>query len=330
MRTQIAVLTAATLLLAGCSLLPPEAEQVTIDVAAPVVTQREVITVTRGAIQARLTVNIALGAEEQRSLYTRTSGRIRHLYVAPGQQVSSGQLLLELEPGNLPFDIESAQMDLQTARNTLNRALSRKGFVDAPSEADLEKYQNSVRSAEIKLERLQTQLADMRIYAPFAGQVVTVAAAEGAQADAYKEMILLAAAGPAVARATVDEQTAAAIRAGQKVEIFPNDGDPAPLPATVQKVPTIGTQDRTMIIRPDADSPRLRVGRNGRAEIILDARADALLVPQSAIRTYGGRTFVTVVEGESRQEVAVVLGLQSETHAEVLEGLREGQRVAGR
>lgn len=330
MRTKFGALILVALLLAGCGLLPQEAEEVTIDVAAPVVTQRETVTVTRGAIDSRITLNVAFGAELQQSLYTRSSGRIRHLYVTPGQRVVAGELLLEVEPGNLHSDIELAQMDLQTQLLTLERALARMGFVDAPSEADVLRYQNSVRTAEIKVERLQAQLADLRIYAPFAGEVVTVSAAEGAQADAYKEMILMAAQGRPVGRVTVDDQTAAALRVGQAVNIFPNDGDATPIAGTVKTVPIVGGLNRTLIIGADSDSPRLQVGRNGRIEIILDAKEDALIVPQSAIRLYGGRTFVTVVEGESRQEVAITLGLENEQYAEVKEGLREGQQVVGR
>lgn len=331
MRIRIsAVLTLASLLLVGCSLLPPEAEEIAIDLAAPIVTQREVITVSRGPIESRLTLNIAFGSEQQRSLYTRSSGRIRHLHVAPGQQVAAGELLLELEPGSLPYDIELARLDLQLQRATLERALAREGFADGPGELDLERYRHNVRAAEVRLERLQTQLADQRIYAPFAGQVVTVAAAEGAQAEAYKDLILLAAAGPAVGRAAVDEQIAALLRPGQPVEIFPADGDLTPIPGTVQTVPTLGTTDRTAVVAPAVDSPRLRPGRNGRAEVILEAKEDALVVPQSAIRFFGGRAFVTVIEGEVRQEVAIEIGLESEQYAEVLAGLTEGQRVVGR
>lgn len=81
---------------------------------------------------------------------------------------------------------------------------------------------------------------------------------------------------------------------------------------------------------PDTNSPRLRPGQNGRIEVILDAKEDALIVPQSAIRYFGGRAFVTVVEGESRREVAIRVGLENEQYVEVVEGLREGERVVGR
>lgn len=202
MRTRFGALILATVLLAGCTLLPKEAEVLTIDVTAPVVTQREVITTSRGPIESRISLNVAFGAEQQRSLYTRTSGRVRHLHVSPGSRVAAGALLLELEPGGLPYDIALAKLDLEMQEATLERALARQGFTDAPGELDLLRYRNNIRTAELKLERLQAQLTDMQIYAPFAGQVVTVSVAEGDQAEAYKELILLAAAGPAVARAT--------------------------------------------------------------------------------------------------------------------------------
>lgn len=327
----LAALALAGLLLGGCG-LKPEAEELPASVITPVVTQREVIEVKRGPIEARQALNVSIGAGRQSSLYVRTSGRLRHLHTTVGKHVEEGQLLLELEPGSLPYDLAQAEIDLEKVRNTLKTAQGKAGFVDAPKPEDLERYALDVKSSELKLQRLQTSLADTRLYAPFAGTVITLTVAEGDNVDAYKEIIVLAGDGLPTARASVDDATAALLRPGQVADIFPSDGNPTPVKGKVTSVAIVGSggTTRQVLIQPDAASPRLVVGRNGKVEIVLESKPDVLLVPLSAIRTYGGRTLVTVVTGTTRQEVAIKIGITSDAYAEVLSGLQAGDKVVGR
>lgn len=53
-----------------------------------------------------------------------------------------------------------------------------------------------------------------------------------------------------------------------------------------------------------------------------------MAAPQ-AIRTFEGRKFVVVRDGEVEQRVDVKLGLQNQDRVEVAEGLTEGQIVVG-
>jgi RND family efflux transporter MFP subunit len=322
----------STLSLTGCGLLPPEAEQPPVAVVAPQVTQREIFTVKRGSIAQKVSLNLSFGADRQASLYFKGGGRLKKLYAAPGQQVAAGALLAELEPGSLPYDLSMAEIDLEKARLSLEKARGRAGFVDAPSAADLKRLELDLAQAELRLQRQQGLLADTRLYAPFAGQVVSAGAAENDMVDAYKEVLLLAGEGAGLARAPVDDATAARLQVGQAAELFPADGDPSPVLAHVASVPAVGSaaREKVALIAPDKASPRIRPGRNGKADVVVQSRENALLVPLSAIRSYGGRQFVTVVREGARQEVAVVTGIESDKYAEVLEGLNEGDQVVSR
>ncbi|HWI66671.1 MAG TPA: efflux RND transporter periplasmic adaptor subunit [Symbiobacteriaceae bacterium] len=330
MKKQIVPAALVALLASGCSLLPKEAAAPVIDVQAAQVTQREVAPVKRGTIEARQTIAVTFGAPKQSALYFRSSGRVKRLYAVPGQKVEAGALLAELESGSLPYDLQLAEIELEKARLNLTKAQGRIGFTDEPSETELKRLDLELKAAELRLQQKREQLADTKLYAPFAGEVVSVSTSEGATAEAYKELLLLAGTGGVVGRATVDEATAVKLEPGQAVDIYPSDGNPAPVRGKVLTVPQVGGQDKTLVVAPDQPSDRLRVGRNGKADVVLQSKANVLLVPLSAIRTFGGRKFVTVVEGETRREVAIKTGLESDQHAEVLEGLQEGDRVVSR
>lgn len=323
---------AGALLLSGCSILPQEAELPPIDVPALQVTQREVAPVKRGKVEERTTLTVSFGAERQTALYFRSGGRLRKLHAAPGQAVKAGALLAELESGSIPYDMASAEIDVEKAKLALEKAKGRIGFTDAPWEADLKKLELELQQAQLRRQRQQDLLADSRIYAPFDGTVLQVGAAEGDTVEGYKDVLLLAADGGAVARATVDDATAAKLQAGMLADIFPADGNDSPVRGKVLSVPVVGSgaRDRTVVVAPLEPSHRLRPGRNGKVEVVLQAKENVLLVPNSAIRTFGGRKFVTVVQGETRQEVAITTGVEGAQYTEVVDGLQEGDQVVSR
>lgn len=323
---------AGALLLTGCSLLPTEEEEPAVTVMAPVTTQREIYTIARGPIESRVSLTTSFGAEQQESMYFLASGRLQEMNVKVGDPVEAGQLLAELENDSAESALTKARIALEREERALTRAREKIGFVDEPTADELADMEVDLELSRADLASLQQELDDTRIRAPYAGRVLAVYYAPGDQVEAYAQVLVLAADGPVVARTTVDDATAAQLRVGQAAALYPSDGNPTPVPGQVLSVPLAGTlrADKVAVFGPEEASPRLQPGRNGRVEIVLERRDDTLLVPLSAIRTYGGRYFVTVVEGETRQEVAIQIGLQSDTHAEVLEGLQAGDRVVGR
>jgi multidrug efflux pump subunit AcrA (membrane-fusion protein) len=63
--------------------------------------------------------------------------------------------------------------------------------------------------------------------------------------------------------------------------------------------------------------------------IELEKREDVLWLPLAALRTFQGRDFVLIQDGEIQRRVDVQLGLKSQDRVEILDGLSEGQVVIG-
>jgi len=51
------------------------------------------------------------------------------------------------------------------------------------------------------------------------------------------------------------------------------------------------------------------------------------MYPPQAIRTFEGRTFAVVQDGQGQRRVDVKVGITNEDQTEILEGLTEGQVV---
>jgi len=73
----------------------------------------------------------------------------------------------------------------------------------------------------------------------------------------------------------------------------------------------------------------LQPGDLVKVDVTVAQAADALWLPPAAIRTFSGRSFVVVKDGESERRVDVSIGIEGLDRVEILEGLEENQVVVG-
>ena len=63
------------------------------------------------------------------------------------------------------------------------------------------------------------------------------------------------------------------------------------------------------------------------ANIILDSKSDILLVPANAVQSQNGQSTVRVMRKEQVEEITVETGLSSDTQAEIISGISEGDEI---
>jgi macrolide-specific efflux system membrane fusion protein len=62
--------------------------------------------------------------------------------------------------------------------------------------------------------------------------------------------------------------------------------------------------------------------------ITTQKKEDVLMVPNAAVRRFGGRKYVQLVaENNRKREVDVEVGIQTDTDSEIVKGVTEGQKV---
>lgn len=71
----------------------------------------------------------------------------------------------------------------------------------------------------------------------------------------------------------------------------------------------------------------VKVGMTAEVDLIMEEVSDALLVPLSALTTEDGNAYVTVVNGDKETKTQVVVGITTDTVAQITGGLYEGDRV---
>ncbi|NLY52377.1 MAG: efflux RND transporter periplasmic adaptor subunit [Firmicutes bacterium] len=317
---------------AGCSLLP--AEQV--DAPPPLLSPPEARTITytveRGYIADELRTLGRVAAVRESTLYFRRSGRIRQLLVEPGDAVEKGQVLARLETGDLEHRLKLAQVDLELAEMEFQRVKSLLGLEVSPYEMKMKELVK--QKAVLEVERLEEELEASTIRAPFDGRVVSVYARERDAAEAYRTVVKVA--DPVELEIQVSLPYSADVNKlvrGQKVLV--NITGERWADGYIHQIAISdegSTLDNQPVVHIRLEDPAIDLEFDSlvRVVILLEEAEDALLVPKSVVRNYMGRKFVRVLEGDSRREVDVVVGIEGDTHVQILKGLEEGQIVIGR
>ena len=220
----------------------------------------------------------------------------------------------------------------------------------AQLEADLQAAKLTLQVEQEKLERARTQIANSKIYAPQAGEVVYAVEdrgrgdqaeviAEGASIRERKAIIKLPDLSQMKVDARIHESLISRIREGLPARIR-IDAVPGKVftgkVLTVSPVPVDGDW-----MRPDlkeyacvigieytpGEDARLKPGLTAEVEIIVQQRSDVLQVPFQAIVTAGNTRYIYVLTSKGPERREILTGASNDTHVEILDGVAEGEKV---
>jgi multidrug efflux pump subunit AcrA (membrane-fusion protein) len=197
-----------------------------------------------------------------------------------------------------------------------------------------------LESAQLKVQRLEDQLATGQLVASFAGEVTTLNVAPGRAVEAHKPVAVIA--DPAEWDITADltSNQLGLLEEGQPAEVTMSSRPGEVFEALLAQLPyPYGTgggevkvedrDERVHISLVDPEGAELEVGDLVKVTVLIERSDDALYLPPAAIRTFEGRKFVMVKAGDRLQKVDVKLGIEGEDRVEILDGLEEGQIIEG-
>ncbi|WP_428307223.1 efflux RND transporter periplasmic adaptor subunit [Lacipirellula sp.] len=184
-----------------------------------------------------------------------------------------------------------------------------------------------VRRTELSLAK--QQVIDSQLIAPFDGVVEARRVSPGEYVSMGQPLIALVRAERLRFTAGVPESQARQIKTGQKVEIQ-IAGVAEPILTAVTRVSPIVTQT-SRAVRIEADVPNpdhaLQAGLFAKADVIVDAEAQALALPESAVTRFAGVEKVWVVADGQAAQKSIRTGRQERGRVEILDGLPAGSEV---
>ncbi|OGD79040.1 hypothetical protein A2368_00660 [Candidatus Collierbacteria bacterium RIFOXYB1_FULL_49_13] len=304
----------------------------------PTVTYKTINPVVKD-IRETLSLSGSVAADEQAILRFQSSGLLTWVGVKEGDLVKKGQALASLDKRQLQKDLQKelndflnehtdfdqTQDDYRSRRDALILTDAMKRILDK-AQYDLN---NSVIDVEIKdlalkLATITTPIAGVvtHIDTPNPGINITPAGAEFHVVNPDSLYF----------SGELDETDIASVSLGQSVEITLDAFPDQPLLSTVSRIsftPMSGVTGTVyevkIFLSPD---PRLKVGLNGDASIILKTKSQVLTVPESAISISANESSVQVLAGDKSQRRVVTTGIvDNDGNIEVLSGLSESDLV---
>jgi HlyD family secretion protein len=155
---------------------------------------RPTVQVRRGTVTDSIKVLGKVISSQQSDLFFRTSSRLRAVNVLTGQQVSAGDVLAELETGDLTTKIAQQQAAVGGARLKLDQSKAKTVLDDSALEQQaVDQAQINLDQARVTLEKVKSGTLEADLQAAEAGQAQAQANLEKAKGDlAGKEADLAA------------------------------------------------------------------------------------------------------------------------------------------
>jgi HlyD family secretion protein len=233
--------------------------------------------------------------------------------------------------------VASAEMALAQAQQDLDdlaEDIAAQELQVASAKLSVENARQSLELACQSQQEAQRQLDEAVIIAPFDGVVTSVGAEEGDTVTPENVIICLIDPTSKELVADIDETDVIKVTIGQRAII---EADALPnhlLEGKVSYVAPVARNSAGLMLYKVKiqlsvlDGSHLRVGMSASADIVIEERADVLLVPNRAIKQDGqGNQIVEVMAGEKVQERQVVTGISDGLQTEILSGLDEGEIV---
>lgn len=139
------------LILTGCSFLPQEQEALAPPLIEPAATQYETETLARGDLIDAYEGRAVFTSTKSEDVYYRDLGqRIKEVHIERNQSVEKGDLLIELEQGDLAFQLQQQQINLNEAKLDVESAQERKN--------DQEKLLSDIEALKKERDKLQEEI----------------------------------------------------------------------------------------------------------------------------------------------------------------------------
>jgi HlyD family secretion protein len=239
-----------------------------------------------------------------------------------------------------------AQSDLEQSRTNLDQAENRQKAAQSQlsmARAGVAQAAANVAQAQAATDRAEEELANATIRAPIRGTILARDVEIGSPVSSILNMG--SAATPVVTmgdishvfvRGKVDETEIGNLRLNQPARITVETFKDRTFQGRVTQISPMGVEKDNVTnfeVRVSIDNPgnELKANMTANAEIVLEERPNSLIVPEAAVNYDARRNAsVDVLDRSSksgRRRVPIKVGISNGTRTQVLEGLKEGDRV---
>ncbi len=202
-------------------------------------------------------------------------------------------------------------------------------------------HEQSVKRAELSVERLRELVGEQQIIAPYDCVVMRTFILAGRPVEAFESAIQVGNPSGLVIRSEYDENLVPFLDDQTEVYIYPVRSSQEYLLSnflpnfqtvtTLNELEALSGAQALYFAYPEQLSNEIGpIGHSVDLKIVLGRKENVLLLPPPAVREYRGRYFVVVEEGDHRRRVEISsIGLKTDELWEIKADLKEGDLVLG-
>ncbi|HPF18720.1 MAG: efflux RND transporter periplasmic adaptor subunit [Eubacteriales bacterium] len=264
---------------------------------------------------------------EEVALVPLATGKVTAVHVSVGDRVTAGQVLFEIDKGQVSATYNQAKESFDAVASTFARMelLYREGAV---SLQDYESAKSQYAAARESLNMAADMYGNFTITSPIDGYVTalnvsvgSIAGGTAAGSVANVEELII--------ETSVSEILAQSVEVGETVQVY-IDSLGKEYTGTVtafSPVPSMGmlTYPLTITMLPDE---ALFAGMFAEVRLVSERVQEALCIPSESVIIRDGRTVVAVLDREDVPELKEVIpGIDNGIVVQIISGLEEGDRV---
>jgi len=227
---------------------------------------------------------------------------------------------------------ESKESIISAERSIKVKELSLEDIKEGATDLEIRTQELAVEQKEVALKEAQEAMAKYYIRAPFGGIIASVDIDSGENINSGTIMGSIIT-DEMIASITLNEVDIAKIKVGQKVDIILDALDDVTIEGEVAGVDATGTVSQGVVsysvkISFTTDNESVKPGMSISTNIIIESVSDVLTIPNGAVKTVGGKSYVQVMNSKGGIERKTVeTGITDDASIEIKIGLSEGDKV---
>jgi membrane fusion protein, macrolide-specific efflux system len=337
-------------LASGCSMLPKEnGGDALPTINPPKISKKPEYVVKTDTLETNVRGSGKIMATREEELFfTLDNKRLKAIYVKAGDTVTQGQLIAELDVADVESDLKQKQLENRQSELTMKTTL--RSSDKTPEQ--LEQAKITFELQRQKLVEMEQTIAKAKITAPFAGTVAAAYVQKGDSVKAYDSVAVIADLGQLTVAVNVSQDDLKKVAVGMEAAVDLNGA--GQLKGKVAQLPNPKADNNSqnggggfpqgngqakpkdslsnyLLINLDKMPEKTLRGTPLSAAIIIQRKANVIVIPPSTLRSISGRNYVQVVDDKGiKREIDVEVGQQTSTNVEIKKGLTVGQKVVGR
>lgn len=267
-------------------------------------------------------------ARQALQLMPDAGGQIASIDFQPGDQVSAGDLLIQLDDRAEQAELKAAEATLAEAEAAFARQ-EQLNCSGSSSDAAYQTARAALLRAEADRDTARLALEDRSLRAPFSGVIGLTDLVEGQMIDTSTAIATLDDLSVIEVDFSVPETLLPRLRRGQRVKLTSAAWPDRVFEGKINRIDSrVDSATRSIAIRAGIanDDRALAGGMFLQVELVLDQR-EGVSIPERVLQVEGDQTLVMVAEDGVARRAAIEIGQQIDGRVELLSGLSPSAQI---